>query len=150
MASHLGTLPLSTAAIGWLLPLAGWGFVILFAVLLAATAAIRLACRGARGRPDGRLAVKVLRAEHGLGEDEVGRYFFLPTAYEAWREVCRVQPDNPEPIWSHPLIGEAVDRVGVPAGDDRIRVEHDRFVAVYQTLRRERLAACTAGYAVPA
>jgi hypothetical protein len=150
MPPCLSTPPHLTAAIGWLLPLAGWGFVVLFAVALAATAAIQRACRGPRRRPDRRLAAKVLHAEHGLGEDELGRYFFLPTADEAWREVCRVEAEDPEPIWSHPLIGEAVDRVAEPAGDARIRVEHARFAVVYQALRCARLAACTAGYAVPA
>ena len=132
-------------AVGLLL-VGGLGAVVVLALALIATTVVRAPARR-RAMPSSSLANRVLRDEHGLGEEELGRYFFLPTVREAWREVC--EADGADAPWTHPLIGEALDRIAWTTWDPAAPIEHAQFASVYQSLRRIRLARCAAAYDRP-
>jgi hypothetical protein len=118
-------------------------------VLLASLIAVSVARPRRRPRelPSSGLASRVLHAEHGLGEEEFGRYFFLPTVREAWRQVC--EADATGEGWTHPLIGDALDRIMWMSGGSAAPIEREQFAAVYGSLRRARLAGCAAAYERP-
>lgn len=74
---------------------------------------------------------------------EVTRLNFLaagvPTAGEAWKEVMTHIVDNgceARPNWSHPLIGQAADAVGLRAigMSENVMVERAHYLKIYDQL----------------